>query len=329
MLYRAGKRAGAKLLGLSGLGFFVLAVCGTASAFLSRVGVCQLLVPALLYAALPAAVTLAAVLEGLRRWSGTVTSPLLVLAALPVLVWIGVPSEAVDWGQRLCRTEPLEIGLGSQREALVEAVQENTNDQARILWEDRRGPRHASRWPALLPVLTGRAFVGGLDSEAGIEHATSGLVDHRLAGRPVQDCSDAELDDYCRRYNIGWVVCWSDVSRERFSRWSSAGAAKSIPISASEDVMLIPVRRKPSFALTGSVRWRSADNRRILLADLVPAVADGTRQVVLSLHYQAGMRVSPSRVRLEPAMDSHDTIPFVRLRMSEPVGRIMITWDSR
>jgi hypothetical protein len=41
------------------------------------------------------------------------------------------------------------------------------------------------------------------------------------------------------------------------------------------------------------------------------------------------MRVSPARVRLEQAPDSHDTIPFVRLRMSEPVGRIMITWEGR
>ncbi len=65
------------------------------------------------------------------------------------------------------------------------------------------------------------------------------------------------------------------------------------------------------------------------LPGTVPAQMGEDGQIVLSLHYQAGMRVSPSRVRLEQAVDSQDTIPFVRLRMSERVGRIMITWDGR
>jgi hypothetical protein len=34
----------------------------------------------------------------------------------------------------------------------------------------------------------------------------------------------------------------------------------------------------------------------------------------------------PSQVRLERALGSSDSIPFVRLRVAEPVGRIMITW---
>ena len=46
-----------------------------------------------------------------------------------------------------------------------------------MLWQDCRGARESSRWTALLPVLTERAFVGGLDDGAGIEHATSGLLD--------------------------------------------------------------------------------------------------------------------------------------------------------
>ena len=52
-------------------------------------------------------------------------------------------------------------------------------------------------------------------------------------------------------------------------------------------------------------------------------------QIVLSLHYQAGMRVRPGRIRLEQAVDPQDEIHFVRLRMDEPVGRVFITWDGR
>jgi hypothetical protein len=79
------------------------------------------------------------------------------------------------------------------------------------------------------------------------------------------------------------------------------------------------------------VTWCSADARGILLADAKPRQGgegeDG--QIDLCLHYQAGMRVRPARVRLEQAVDPQDNIPFVRLRMSEPVGRILITWEGR
>jgi hypothetical protein len=327
--YRAGRRAAARLLGLSGLGFFLIALAGTAWELLGRLGGCQFLVPALLYAALPAAHTLAAVLEGLRRWSGSLVAPVLVLAAVPALVWLAVPEQALDWGRSLAEGQPLDVGLGEERSALIDAVKEQTTEQARILWEDHRGPRRGSRWTALLPVLTERAFVGGLDAEAGIEHATGALVDHHLAGRPLAEWTDAELEVYCRKYNIGWVVCWSDDARARFSRWAKAGAGKALPSVGEAEGMMYPLRRQPSYALIGDVRWRSADARRILLENAVPARVAGEDQVVLSLHYQAGMRVSPSRVRLEEAVDSEDVIPFVRLRMSTPVGRIMITWDNR
>jgi hypothetical protein len=332
ILYGSGRRAAARLLGMTYLAFFLLALAGTAWELPGRLGGCQLLAPALLYAALPAAHALAQTLGRLRRWSGTIASPVLVLAAVPGVVWLASPTEASEWGRGLGRVRPLDIGLGEERSALVEAIRKQTSEEARILWEDRRGPRRASRWTALLPVLTGRAFVGGLDAEAGIEHATGGLVDHHLAGRPLAEWSDPELADYCRRYNIGWVACWSGGARERFSRWRAARSRSKLP-GPEEEGELFALRRRASYALTGSVSWRSADSRRILLADARPEPS-GDREaeegaVVLSLHYQAGMRVSPGRVRLEQAVDPQDAIPFVRLRMSEPVGRIIITWDNR
>src|SRR5205814_225067 len=98
---------------------------------------------------------------------------------------------------------------------LLEAVREKTDDQARILWEDRHQTRGQPRWAALLPQLTDRAYIGGLDADAAIEHATTGLVADHLAGRPVSEWSDGELEAYCRRYNVGWVVCRSPAAIER------------------------------------------------------------------------------------------------------------------
>jgi hypothetical protein len=330
ILYLSGRRPAARLVGLGTVELLGLVLAGTRSHVLDRLGACQLLVPALLFASIPAAFALAWALHQLRRIS--IAAPLLVLVAAPVLVWFSAPTEARAWGTPYLQSTSFRIGLGDERSALVESVSECTTDAARILWEDRKGPRGEPRWTALLPVLTGRAFVGGLDDGAGIEHATSGLMEGALAGRPLRDWNNVELADYCRRYNIGWIVCGSDVARERFSRWPEAGQPRELPAAEGERRWLFRVDRAPSFALAGSVRWRSADVRGILLSDAVPArpgPGESEGQVVLSLHYQAGMRVRPSRVRLEQAVDSQDAIPFVRLRMSEPVGTILITWDSR
>lgn len=65
--------------------------------------------------------------------------------------------------------------------------------------------------------------------------------------------------------------------------------------------------------------------RRVTLRDVVPE--DGA--VVLSLHYQAGWRARPASVRVEPELDPYDPIPFVRLRVAEPVERVTLTWDRK
>jgi hypothetical protein len=330
-MHRDAFRPAARLLGVGLGGLFALTLAGTTSELLCRLGCCQLLLPALLFATIPAAALAAWSCDRLHGWSGSLASPVIVVVALPVLVWLVLPGPCAEWGRRLQQPEPLLLGLNEQRQGLVEAMQRHTTDEARILWEDLPGRRTGSRWTALLPVLTGRSFVGGLDIEAGIEHATSGLVAGKLAGQSLAEMSDRELDDYCRRYNIGWIACWSSEAKVRLERWAGIGTTHVIDGRAGEPGRLLALKRQPSFALTGSVRWRSADSRCILLADAVPRKVgnEAEGQVVLSLHYQAGMRVRPARVRLEQAVDSHDNIPFVRLRMSEPVGRVMITWEGR
>jgi hypothetical protein len=88
---------------------------------------------------------------------------------------------------------------------------------------------------------------------------------------------------------------------------------------------LIALRRPHSYALAGSARWRHADDERIILLDLVPE--DGV--IVLSLHYQTGLRASPGRVAIERELDPRDAIPFIRLRVREPVARLTLTWQRR
>jgi hypothetical protein len=329
---QTGRRPAARLFGLTAAGLLLLAVGGIAGEPLGRFGTATLLAPGLLFAAVPAAHGLAAALNLVRRGAG-VAGGLLAAAAPVAAVAYFAPGYGCVWETRLLAPAPLRIGLSQEQEAVVVALEAHTDATARVLWEDRPGPRLATRWTALLPLLTGRNFVGGLDPEAGIEHAAAGLSGSTLAGRPLDEWTDAQLRDYCDRYNVGWVVCWSDRARERFRRWAERDGKALTRTAAVKDEgsegTLFTVGRRHTFALRGAAQWLGADAHRIVLGDVVPEKGE----VLLSLHYQAGMRAAPGRVRVEPAEvvtpDNPDSpLPFVRLRVEEPVTRVTLTWEK-
>lgn len=320
LLNQTGQRPAARMFGLGAGVFLVLAVIAVAWEPMGRLGAARLLLPGLWLACIPAAHALGAVLALATRWAGP-GGGLSALLGSVLLSWLMVPGHCCVWRDRLHAVEPLEIGWNSAGRNLLRTLRTQTTPTARILWEDIRKDRKASHWSVLLPKLTERSFIGGLDPDAGIEHTSVGLCDQLLAGRALRDWSDDELEAYCNRYNIGWVVCWSQAAQARFRDWSSAEPTATL---AGETAgQLFTIRRPHSFALTGAVGMVTADTNRVVLSNLTPDQG----KIVLCLHYQAGLRVSPARVRLEPELDPHDPIPLVRLLVDQPVARVTLTWE--
>jgi hypothetical protein len=221
-----------------------------------------------------------------------------------------------DWGPR-----PLSIGLSDTRQAIIDRLREPTSPVARVLWEDSDHTGDDGGWTVLLPLLTGRPVIGGLDADGRLEHTSIGLRDGWLAGRPLDQWADGELESYCRRYNVGWVVASSRVAAERLSRLTWAERQTS---GGTGTVELYRLDRPNSFVLRGQARWLSADSHAVALADVVPE----NGEVVLSLHYQNGWRVRPGNVRVEREPDAYDPIPFVRLRLPGPVARLTLEWSE-
>jgi hypothetical protein len=317
-----GARPAARLLGLGMVGLLLVALFGAVWEPLGRLGSTRLLVPALWFAALPAVLALAGVLGLLRRWTGSPWYAAAAAAALAVAAAVLVPQALVR--ERLRGSTPLAVGLGADREALVEALRRETTPAARILWEDRR--QRPALWTPLLPLLTERAYLGGLDPDAGIEHAHVSLTEQTLAGRPLTEWDDDALAELCWQYNVGWVVCWSPAAVARFRNWSDATAIA--PVRDGGDGWLFRIGRPHGYVLRGEGEWLKADCRRVALGDVRPA-ADGT--VVLGLHYQAGLQVSPRSIQIERDLEANpaDPIPFVRLRLPGPVTRVTLTWEGR
>lgn len=223
---------------------------------------------------------------------------------------------------RYWRPAPLVIGLGAERLALVQNLKNATGTTARILWEDRQVQPVTPFWSALLPLLTGRSFMGGLDPFNTIEHSSLGLVSDWLESpsKPLRNWSDEALDDYCRRYNIGWMVCFSPDAIERFQHWKSARVLGEF--NDGDKGYIYAIDRPHSFTLKGKARLLHADSQQIMLADVVPE--DGV--VVLSFHYQSGLRALPTRIAVEAEPDGNNPIGFIRLHMSGPAARVTLTW---
>jgi hypothetical protein len=323
------ERTTGRLFGLVAAALLLLALLtllGVGWETLGRIGTADLVTPALWFMTIPAARAVASV----SRWLNSMpVLPVLRLATLGILLMV---VGFFNWGTiqtllaRAWATEPLILGLGHERQELLQRLRENTTSQARILWEDRPGLRDGSRWPALLPILTGRVFIGGLDPDGRIDHSHAGFVHSLLAGehRPLTQWSDAALSDYCRRYNVGWVVAWSPAVIERLRAWNG-GALELCSLKDGGDGFLFKVLDNHcSFAIHGQADVVDANCHRLILVNVVPK--DG--KVVLSLHYDAGLRATPDRVRIEAEKDYLDRIPLLRLRLDAPVSRLVLTWDE-
>jgi hypothetical protein len=325
ILNQTKQRPAARLMGLGVGGFLFLVAAGIVWQPLARLGTEQLLIPALWFAILPAVYALGWGIREPYRWMGSPSrGAYFSFGAILVGTIAGyryIPSLATHFA----RVHPLAVGLNADRQALMATLRDQTTAEARILWEDRPGEPGAlatgAGWTALLPLLSGRMFLGGLDPDSSIEHSFASLVDQTLAGRPLSDWSDSELETFCRKYNVGWVVCWSPGAISRFRAWNQAEATTTL--HDGEDGWLFTLRPR-SFALKGKAQLLSANSREIVLTDVVPD--DG--QLVLSFHYQAGLRASPGRVQVERETDPYDPIPFIRLRVPAPLSQVTLTWED-
>lgn len=245
-----------------------------------------------------------------------------VVLGLLLVGWADGPARPLANTARL-HTDPLLVGLSADQLELIAAVEAHTTLEARILWDDTTDHRPGWNWSALLPRLTGRAYLGGLDHDAGIEHSFCGLRDGRLNGRPFGEWSDADLVTFCHWYNVGWVVCRSPGAAERWGRFPIAKPVARLK-EGGQPVVVYALDRPRSFVLSGAAKWEQATPKRIALSDVYP---DASGWVTLSLHYQEGLRVYPTYIELISVTDPHDPIGHVRLRLPGPVPRITIVWE--
>lgn len=278
---------------------WLLVAAGLSAAFAG----CQAVMPAL--AVLPAAFAVGHRLERSR-------AGLAVLGAASA-----VPLLAVGLGIGF-RPEPLQLGPTDTQQQLIDAIRQATTPEARLLIEDVRLEERGWNWPALLGLPADRYCIGGLDPDANIEHLACGMTGGKLQGRPFAEWTPADRAEYCRRYNIGWVLCRTPESAKW---WTDEPKAKVI--GRFGESVLLELDRPRTFILRGRATIDQMDRRCIVLTDATP---DETGWLRLSLHHQQELRVVPLNVTPAADPDPGDSIPFLKLHLPGPVSRITISW---
>jgi hypothetical protein len=314
--------------------------------------------------ALPAASTVAGVSGWIaRRVGGRARGPLVVILAWGVLLGSWARFEPnyfkISW-YHLSENRPLVVGFKPEMRMLADWLRANTDLSGRILFEDQlrlleSADPESTHWTPLLPEMLGsdkRMFIGGIYQTAFIKHhKQAAFGDFQLGDRPIDEWSSSQFKKYADTYNVGWVVCWSPLSRFWFDRCEMAQRVATIPrystfprpvsqnshewevmtrragIAVAEKYMvegefnyaIYRLQRPRSYFLKGKGKIVDVEPDRIELADVEPE--DGV--VVLSLHWLDTWKADPPLI-LKPEPMAPDPVDFVRIEMNGPARQIIL-----
>jgi hypothetical protein len=190
--------------------------------------------------------------------------------------------------------------------------------RGRVLVEETPLERQSSSL-ALLPLVTGRSFLGGLDPDSRLEHFLLRLSPQRLNGRPIAEWKPEALAEFFTQYNITEILAFTEETQ----RW--VRATPGVRESRQGNASLFALPRESSYFLRGKGKWVEANWQRIALADVEPE--DGV--IVLALHYQQHMTLTPNVGIVERHLVPDDPIPLTRIRLTGPTSRLTLEWRSR
>jgi hypothetical protein len=362
-----GRRSSASAFGGSIVALLSLATFGSLWAPTKTLEPLRFLVPLLFLLACPAASTVVSASRGIARLAGGGTRGRLAacLAWSAVLGgWCAVerPLFVSCWAF-LKHDRPLVVGIKPEMRQLVEWLRKNTDLSARILFEDQLRllewtDAESVHWTPLLPDLLGadsRMFIGGLYQTAFIKHhGMAAFGDFQLGDRPIDEWVPPEVDEFCRTYNIGWVVCWSPLSKFWFDRYAMAKRVATLPrystpdlrpsdnehervaiirkagrdvalryiLEAGRTYAIYRVERPRSYFLKGRGRIVTVGPNRLELADVEPEGG----AVVVSLHWIDTWRTEPP-LTLRPEPAPPDPVDFVRIETPGPVKKLVLIND--
>jgi len=210
----------------------------------------------------------------------------------------------------LLRTEPPKAV-----EELCEWIREHTTSTGRILFQDTKSQfdhfsflEFDSHFTGLLPINTNREFIAGPiampKENPWIAHNFSTFCEGDLFWRSLHSYSIEELRSYFDLYNICWIICWSDTSRNVFERYPEyLKLTKKVG-----NFYIYTVFRLPSFFIKGEGEIGS-DYNRLFLNNIKPQ----DDEIIIKYHWMKYLKTEPE-LKMEKVMLLDDPVGFIKIK---------------
>ena len=202
---------------------------------------------------------------------------------------------------------------------LLTWFENNTSREGRILIEDSEFDTehqfYGAHFPALFPEKVKREYLCGPRPMYPIKHSYASFTSGVLFEKKIGDYSLEELKEMYDLFNVKWIVCWSDVSKDFFDRFPDYVT----PTGKIDRFSIYQVNRSPSFFLKGSGEVK-ADYNRLELNQLVAE----DNEIIISYHWMEGLKTVPPR-KLDRVFAGNDPIGFIRI--TDPPQSLIIYND--
>ena len=183
----------------------------------------------------------------------------------------------------------------------------HTHQGGRILLEDSEyttaHQHYGGHLPALYPEYVKREFLCGPRPLYPIKHSFASFTEGVLFEKKIEDFSLEELKDYFTLYNVKWIVCWYEKSKNFFNHCPEY----ITPRGSIDKFALYEVNREPSFFLKGNGKVTSGYNR-IALSEITAEEGE----LIISYHFLKTLITIPERT-VERVYRGGDPIGFIRI----------------
>lgn len=189
-------------------------------------------------------------------------------------------------------------GVGDTTAWMINWIRNNTDDDARVLFETSPDRIHdGAHIAGYLAMRTQREFIGGPYIYLNYADFWQGYV----FGRPIEQWSANDLAAKFQLYNVGWILTYTPASNAYLQKLPMLEqVAQHGPVTAYR------VQQAHSYFAEGSGRVVSRQIDRIDLAEV------RGEAITLKYHYVDGLITTPPAT-IEPVFLDEDPQPFIRI----------------
>jgi hypothetical protein len=283
---------------------FAIAYTGSHTDFFAQLQPQRFTIPLNIFLIIPASVGMMLILQTLFKERSVPTTCFICSLIFVVLVGpVAKPLKAI-YTYNLYR---LSCEFPTPLKELLNWLENHTDRQGRIVIEDSESDTfhqyYGAHFPALFPEKVKREYLCGPRPMYPIKHSYASFTSGVLFEKKIEDYSLNELKKSFDLYNVRWIVCWLDTSKNVFNRYPAYLVKKA----AIDRFTIYEVNRKPSFFLKGHGVVTSDYNR--LELNQIEAVDD---EIIINYHFMDGLTTNPERT-VERIFKGNDPVGFIRI----------------